>query len=134
MNRNYNLLISLKPFTWVSHFFALRQRIESIKKHCKTNPKKLMRTCQWFSTLYIYNYNINHAHGTNYKCFGSSFLADLRSGCCRKGTCKNTWLYYVELVIKGTHKLLGSKMFFFKDCPLYPKHLKNVCDPTRWFP
>lgn len=43
---------------------------------------------------------------------GGSFIADVRSGCCRKDTYENTWLYYVELVIKGNHKLLGSKKFF----------------------
>ena len=72
----------------------LRQRMEAIKKHCKTNPKKLMRPA-------LLNAAQSPAHSPTRPCMHRSVAG-------RKDTYENLWMYYVELAVKGSHKTLGS--------------------------
>ena len=97
---------------------TLRQRIEAIKKHCKTNPKKLMRPFLFIGEMVPV-----------YPCKISLLCPSLS----RKDTYEGTWLYYVELAVKGAHKLLSSTSVFllpllilWKLFRWIPHHLQNT--------
>ena len=72
----------------------LRQRMEAIKKHCKTNPRKLMRP----TLLHAAH---SPAHSLSRPCMHRSVAG-------RKDVYENLWMYYVELAVKGSYKPLGS--------------------------
>ena len=79
-----------------------RQRIAAIKKHCRTQPKKLCRTCG-FQSNFPNHCKLNSHYKIKIEC--ANLWASL--GISRKDTYEKTRLYYVELAVKGSYERLA---------------------------